>query len=183
MTSYVLGVLSAIIVRTIKMAFPSFGSSPPFRFEHTNPTLPTAQRICSSPIPQIQVQATIGLRPTAPREIKYQLETEKCPVELPTVQSPPRTNHGETKVEDIMQEVERLLSSNRVSNEEKEALTTHQRGYFSHHSAAKYQLSQGDMDGFRRELKCARYELGDLEEILHHYRSGLQKHLRGLSVA
>ena len=118
MTSYVLGVLSAIIVRTIKT---SFASSPPLRFEHTHPTLPTAQRICSSPIPQIQVQATIGLRPTAPREIKYQLEMEKCPVELTTVvQPPPRTNHGETKVEDIMQEVERLLSLDGV-----EKLTYH----------------------------------------------------------
>lgn len=126
---------------------------------------------------------TIALKQTGTRENEHPLGTKPSRAELPTVQPSDRTAGRERDIEEIMQEVERLLGLNRVTSQEKQALTAHQRDYFAHRHAAKFQLSQVNMDGFKRELKCAGYELADLEEILAKHSAGSEKRRRGHSIA
>ncbi len=95
-------------------------------------------------------------------------------INLTEMYNAPKPHAGDPEVEAIMHGVERLLALGQVSHEEKEALTSHQHGYFSHKHAAKSQLSQGNMAGFRRELKIAKLELEDLEEILQKHWEALR---------
>ena len=142
-----------------------------------------AHRVRRQPVPQKRVQPSVGLRPTAPRETERQIGIEKKRVIIPTVQSSPRTNQTEAEVEEIMEAADRFLGLDEISNEEKEALTTHQRGYYAHYYAAKFQLSQGNINGFRGELKRAGHELAEMEEILINYRPSLQNQVLGHSFA
>ena len=139
-------------------------------------------------VPPRPVQPRVELKTADPTENKPQIEIHKSPAKNPSVASPPvrrpsGTRQSETDVEEIMEAAERLLGLTGVSNDEKEALTTHQRAYYAHYYAAKFQLSQGNINGFRRELKQAGHELADMEEILLNYRPGLQNQVLGHSFA
>ena len=167
-------VLLFLLVGGIKFAFPTFWSMTP-EYHNTYPTVSDEKRISSRPGQPIKLQASVGIKSSETKEINQPLRTETIRIETPTGQPAPSPNPSETNIAEIMQEVDRLLGLNHIIDEDKEALATHQRGYFAHQHAAKSQLSEGNMDGFRLELKCAEYELADLEIILRKHQSDLVK--------
>ena len=171
---YLLVVLLFLLVRGIKFAFPTFGSMTPV-YHYTYPTVPDEKRISSRPDQPKKLHASVGIKSSETKEINQPLMNEASRIEIPTGQPEPSSNPGETNIAEIMQEVDRLLALDHITDEDKEALATHQRGYFAHQHAAKSQLSEGNMDGFRLELKCAEYELADLEIILRKHQSDLVK--------